>query len=236
MILVCSGALTGGAIMITLIKFHSPRFFQIFGFLCLMPLFLAAGLFLVLLRGDIAVYPAAIIYVLAYGVFEVGPNFTTFMLPAELFPTRHRAFAHGVAAASGKLGANLYQIYFQFVKFHNGGRRYAASDASTKWLGFTVLCFIPTMLAGALVTWILIPQTRTDGGRTNLSLDELEKLGNQSIWGESIVMIRLVKWFRVARNLSTGCWGIVSGKRGGNQNNETNGSLGIPMRDIGGGP
>jgi PHS family inorganic phosphate transporter-like MFS transporter len=222
--------------MITLIKFHSPRFFQIFGFLCLVPSFLAAGLVLVLLRGDITVYPAAIIYVLAYGVFEVGPNFTMFMLPAEIFPTRRRAIAHGIAAASGKLGANLYQIYFPFVKFHNGGRRYAASDASTKWLGFTVLCFIPTMLAGALVAWILVPPTREDGGRTNLSLDELEKLGNQSIWGDSIVMVRLVKMYEMVRNLLMGCWAAVSGKGGGNQNNETNGSLGIPMNGIGGGP
>jgi len=236
MILVCSGALTGGAIMITLIKFHSPRFFQIFGFLCLIPFFLAAGLFLILLRGDIAVYPAAIIYVLAYGVFEVGPNFTTFMIPAEIFPTRHRAFAHGIAAASGKLGASLYQIYFQFVKFENGGRRYSASDASTKWLGFTVLCFIPTMLAGALVTWILIPQTRTDGGRRNLSLDELEKLGNRSVWGDSVVMIRLERWFQAAKNTLIKCWGLFVEKGGAKTKTESNGSSGIAMADIGGGP
>lgn len=180
LILVCSGSLTGGAIMIILIKFHSPRFFQIFGFLTLIPFFFTAGLFLVLLKGNNATFSAAIVYVLAQGLFEVGPNFTTFMLPAEIFPTRHRAFAHGIAAGSGKLGASIFQIFFQFVRFHNGGQVYTSRSPGTMWLGFTVLCFIPIMLTGALVTYVLIPQTRTNGGATNQPLDELEKLGNKS--------------------------------------------------------
>ena len=34
-----------------------------------------------------------------------GPNTTTFLLPTEVFPTQLRATLHGLAAASGKLGA-----------------------------------------------------------------------------------------------------------------------------------
>jgi PHS family inorganic phosphate transporter-like MFS transporter len=34
-----------------------------------------------------------------------GPNITTFILPAEVFPTRVRATCHGISAASGKVGA-----------------------------------------------------------------------------------------------------------------------------------
>ena len=34
-----------------------------------------------------------------------GPNETTFLLPVEVFPTRVRGTAHGIAAASGKAGA-----------------------------------------------------------------------------------------------------------------------------------
>ncbi|KAE8441962.1 hypothetical protein EG329_004129 [Mollisiaceae sp. DMI_Dod_QoI] len=195
LILVCSGSLCGGMIMITLIKFHSPRFFQVFGFLSLIPFFFAAGLFLILLTGNDTTFSTAIVYVLAQGLFEIGPNFTTFMLPAELFPTRHRAFAHGIAAGSGKLGASMFQVFFQFVKFHNGGVVYTSSSPGTKWLGFTVLCFIPTMLTGALATYVLVPQTRRAGGAENLPLDELEVLGNQSIWGDSMVMVRVVRWF-----------------------------------------
>jgi hypothetical protein len=34
------------------------------------------------------------------------------MYPAELFPTRYRAFAHGISAASGKAGAILASLAF----------------------------------------------------------------------------------------------------------------------------
>ncbi|MDA2989664.1 MAG: MFS transporter [Actinomycetota bacterium] len=36
---------------------------------------------------------------------NLGPNATTYLLPAEVFPTRLRATGHGVAAAAGKVGA-----------------------------------------------------------------------------------------------------------------------------------
>src|SRR5260370_37993181 len=36
---------------------------------------------------------------------NAGPNPTTYLLPAELFPTELRASGHGLAAAAGKLGA-----------------------------------------------------------------------------------------------------------------------------------
>jgi PHS family inorganic phosphate transporter-like MFS transporter len=218
LILVCSGSLIGGAIMIALIEFHSPRFFQIFGFLALIPFFLVAGLFLILLKGSDVIYPTATVYLLAQGLFEVGPNFTTFMLPAEIFPTRHRAFAHGIAAGSGKLGASLFQVFFQFVKFYNGGQVYTSQSPGTIWLGFTVLCFMPTMLSGALVTYVLIPQTRSGGGEINQPLDELEKLGAQSRWGKSIVTAFLARWLGPAFGelgaalyfLWTVMWNVVS--------------------------
>ncbi|MDP1879103.1 MAG: MFS transporter, partial [Actinomycetota bacterium] len=38
-------------------------------------------------------------------MLNFGPNATTYMLPAQLFPTRIRATGHGFSAASGKVGA-----------------------------------------------------------------------------------------------------------------------------------
>ncbi|RDJ93658.1 hypothetical protein B4Q13_20455, partial [Lacticaseibacillus rhamnosus] len=38
-------------------------------------------------------------------VLNMGPNCTTFLIPVEVFPTRVRGTAHGIAAASGKAGA-----------------------------------------------------------------------------------------------------------------------------------
>lgn len=39
-----------------------------------------------------------------------GPNTTTFIIPGEVFPTRYRSTAHGISAASGKLGAVVAQL------------------------------------------------------------------------------------------------------------------------------
>lgn len=41
-----------------------------------------------------------------------GPNTTTFVVPGEAFPTRYRSTAHGISAASGKLGAVVAQLGF----------------------------------------------------------------------------------------------------------------------------
>ncbi|QGP53012.1 putative metabolite transport protein CsbC [Piscirickettsia salmonis] len=46
-------------------------------------------------------------FILFYLMVNAGPNPTTYMLPAELFPTEIRASGHGFASASGKLGATL---------------------------------------------------------------------------------------------------------------------------------
>jgi hypothetical protein len=36
----------------------------------------------------------------------------TFIVPGELFPTRYRSTAHGISAASGKVGAIIAQVVF----------------------------------------------------------------------------------------------------------------------------
>ena len=50
---------------------------------------------------------------------DPGPNTTTFILPAELFPTPFRCTCHGIASASGKLGSILAQIFLYSVDFPN---------------------------------------------------------------------------------------------------------------------
>lgn len=51
-------------------------------------------------------------YSLTYFFINFGPNTTTFILPAELYPTRYRSTGHGVSSAAGKLGAALSTFYF----------------------------------------------------------------------------------------------------------------------------
>ena len=47
----------------------------------------------------------AVMYGLTFFFANFGPNSTTFVLPAELFPTRVRSTCHALSAASGKAGA-----------------------------------------------------------------------------------------------------------------------------------
>ena len=46
-----------------------------------------------------------LIYAVSYFFIQFGPNTTTFVYPAEVFPARLRGSAHGISAAAGKLGA-----------------------------------------------------------------------------------------------------------------------------------
>ncbi|XP_068666616.1 low affinity inorganic phosphate transporter 4-like [Aristolochia californica] len=49
----------------------------------------------------------AVLYGLTFFFANFGPNSTTFVLPAELFPTRVRSTCHALSAAAGKAGAMI---------------------------------------------------------------------------------------------------------------------------------
>jgi PHS family inorganic phosphate transporter-like MFS transporter len=56
-----------------------------------------------------------VLFTLSQLFLNTGPNCTTFLLPVEVFPTRVRGTAHGIAAASGKAGAVLTAFAFGTV-------------------------------------------------------------------------------------------------------------------------
>jgi MFS transporter, PHS family, inorganic phosphate transporter len=49
--------------------------------------------------------PFLLLFGATYFFSEFGPNTTTFVYPAEIFPVRVRTTCHGIAAAAGKIGA-----------------------------------------------------------------------------------------------------------------------------------
>ncbi|KAL7787070.1 inorganic phosphate transporter [Trichoderma ceciliae] len=53
-----------------------------------------------------------VLFALSQFTLNAGPTVTVFLLPVELFPTRVRATAHGISAASGKVGAVLTAFAF----------------------------------------------------------------------------------------------------------------------------
>ncbi|GLJ22757.1 hypothetical protein SUGI_0428620 [Cryptomeria japonica] len=55
------------------------------------------------------------IYCLTFFFANFGPNTTTFIVPAELFPARLRSTCHGISAAAGKAGAIIGAFGFLFA-------------------------------------------------------------------------------------------------------------------------
>lgn len=81
--------------------------------------------------------------------FNFGPNATTFIVPGEVFPSRVRGFAHGISAATGKLGAILSGVLFNYL-----------SDPKKLGIANVLWIFFACNALGALVTWFTIPETK----------------------------------------------------------------------------
>ncbi len=91
--------------------------------------------------------PFLVLFGATYFFAEFGPNTTTFVYPAEIFPVRVRTTAHGVAAAAGKAGAFI-------------------GDYALTWLlpaiglGETSVIVAVVAVLGAIVTFTTLPSLR----------------------------------------------------------------------------
>jgi MFS family permease len=95
-------ALPGYAMAIWLLDRTGRRRIQSIGFSLMALCFLLIGL----VPGvTTTVAPFVILYGVSYFFTEFGPNTTTFVYPAELFPVGVRTTGHGISAAAGKMGA-----------------------------------------------------------------------------------------------------------------------------------
>ncbi|CAE7187918.1 unnamed protein product, partial [Rhizoctonia solani] len=108
------------------------------------------------------------LYCMANFFQNFGPNTTTFIVPGEAFPTRYRATAHGICAASGKLGAILSQVVFSVLSHRFGKKSCEASDPD-RFVQYMIFVFAFFTLTGAAAT-LLIEETK---GRT------LEDISNE---------------------------------------------------------
>ena len=81
---------------------------QQYGFLLTGAFFLGCGF----LYDQLSSTALIILYLGSSFVGQCGPNATTFLIPAEIFPTEMRTMCHGIAAASGKVGALIAAIMF----------------------------------------------------------------------------------------------------------------------------
>jgi hypothetical protein len=54
--------------------------------------------------------PFIVLYGISYFFTQFGPNTTTLVYPAELFPVAVRTTGHGISAAAGKQGVSGHAI------------------------------------------------------------------------------------------------------------------------------
>ncbi|KAJ7100970.1 major facilitator superfamily domain-containing protein [Mycena belliarum] len=73
--------------------------------------------------------------------FNFGANATTFVIPAEVFPTRVRGFSHGLSAACGKCGAIIASLAVSIMSTNVGAQ-------NVLWLfcGVAIVCIPFTFL------------------------------------------------------------------------------------------
>jgi PHS family inorganic phosphate transporter-like MFS transporter len=108
---------------------------------------MAASFIAIALLGDAEslIVPFVALYCLNYFFTEFGPNTTTFVLPAEIFPTKVRTTSHGISATVGKLGAAVGTFSFPLLqaKFGLPGPMWIAGAS----------CVV-----GLAITWSLLPE------------------------------------------------------------------------------
>ena len=174
------GALVGGAVFIKLIKHVSPKTMQGWGFVVLTILLLVTAVVLLVCGTETSAF--VVLYILVQLNFSLGPNTTTYLIPAELFPTRFRCTCHGLSAAAGRLGGITAQLIVTLSPF---GQPLMTTSPSTNedlssiglrapTLGklFAILCIFPAFGAG--LTWLFTPETRDKHGKPR-SLETLAK-------------------------------------------------------------
>jgi len=107
-IITALGFVPGYYVTVLTIEKLGRKFIQIQGFLM-------TALFLGLLAGKFTSFDTAsfiVCFSFLQFFFNFGPNATTYCYPAEVFPTKFRASAHGLSAACGKAGAIISALVF----------------------------------------------------------------------------------------------------------------------------
>jgi MFS family permease len=122
------------------------RFIQILGFIGMAVMYL-----IISLTGYAGIVMPAVLFILVFGISyvftEFGPNTTTFVYPAEVFPTSIRGAGNGIAAGAGKFGAFMGTFLFPLLlkRIHIGG---------------TFMVLVVVCLLGAVITMLTLPESK----------------------------------------------------------------------------
>ncbi|KAF9046818.1 phosphate transporter [Hymenopellis radicata] len=151
LILSVAGLIPGYWVSFLFVDSWGRKPIQLMGFIMLTILFVIMGFGYDKLTATESAKDAFVfLYCLANFFQNFGPNTTTFIIPGEVFPTRYRSTAHGISAASGKLGAIVAQV--GFARLRNIG----GTNAFVKHI---LEIFALFMLTGIFST-LLLPETK----------------------------------------------------------------------------
>ncbi|XVF38451.1 hypothetical protein REPUB_Repub20aG0103400 [Reevesia pubescens] len=84
-----------------------------------------------------------IMYSLTFFFANFGPNATTFVVPAEIFPARLRSTCHGISAASGKAGAIVGAFGFLYAADGIGVKKTLIILGIINFLGMLFTFLVP---------------------------------------------------------------------------------------------
>ncbi|CAK7345981.1 unnamed protein product [Dovyalis caffra] len=139
------------------------RKIQMIGFFCMGVVYLALGI-PYKYWGTNKNKGFLVLYGLTFFFANFGPNTTTFIVPAELFPARFRSTCHGISGAMGKLGAFFGTLGFLWAtKYDDPDDLPKISATRFALVSLGGICFL-----GMAVTYFF---TRETNGR---SLEENE--------------------------------------------------------------
>ncbi|MEM3827215.1 MAG: MFS transporter [Candidatus Micrarchaeaceae archaeon] len=145
-VLLLFSAVPGYWIAVALIDKEGRKPMQAIGFLVMGIAFVFLALF-----GKLLLSSSILLFFFVYGLTflftNYGPNTTTYVYPAELYPTNLRARGHGIAALSGKFGAAISALLFPLL---------------LQSIGKFGLLFMLGVIAfaGVVVTLLLLPETK----------------------------------------------------------------------------
>ncbi len=108
------------------------RLLQMIGFFFMGLAFLLIG---VIPNVTTTVAPFLVLFGFSYFFAEFGPNTTTFVLPAEIFPTSARTTGHGIAAGVAKVGAFIGVFLLPVIKTDFGVAGAMRLFAAFSWSG-----------------------------------------------------------------------------------------------------
>ncbi|XP_058745776.1 low affinity inorganic phosphate transporter 1-like [Vicia villosa] len=84
-----------------------------------------------------------VMYSLTFFFANFGPNATTFVVPAEIFPARLRSTCHGISAAAGKAGAMVGAFGFLYAQNSIGLRNVLLILGGANLLGMLFTLLVP---------------------------------------------------------------------------------------------